>query len=76
MGRRHVDVPVPALALRRDEAAAAVGVSVEIFDQHIRPSVPAVRVGSVVTFPVAGLSAWLERNASAVTDDLARRTAA
>ena len=70
MSRRRVDVPVPALALRRAEAAAALGVSVEHFDQHVRPHVAAARLGSVVVYSVAGLQAWLNRNAHAIAEDL------
>lgn len=71
MGRRLVELaPVQPLALRRDEAAAALGVSVETFDLHVRPYVPAVRLGALVTYPVAGLAAWLDRNATAIADDL------
>jgi hypothetical protein len=62
MGRRHVEVPVPALALRRAEAAAALGVSVEVFDERIRPELPIIRVAAVVTFPVRGLQTWLDRH--------------
>lgn len=70
MGRIHVQVPVPAIALRRAEAAASLGLSVETFDSHVRPNVPAVRAGSVTTYPVAGLTAWADRNASVIADDL------
>jgi hypothetical protein len=73
MSRSKVDVSVPALALRRAEAAAAVGVSVETFDAHVRPFVPAARVGGVTIYPVAGLAAWLDANATALADDLAPR---
>lgn len=78
MGRRAVELaPLQPLALRRDEAAAVVGMSVESFDLHVRPNVPAVRAGAVTVYPVGGLAAWLDRNASIVADDLAprRRTA-
>ena len=71
MGRRLVDVSVPALALRRSEAAAALGISVETFDAYVRPYVPAVRPGGVTTYPVAGLMAWLEKNAHVIAEDLA-----
>jgi hypothetical protein len=71
VSRQHVSVATPALALRRAEAAAALGVSVEVFDRHVRPYVPAVRVGGVVAYPVAGLTRWLEQNSSAVAEDLA-----
>ena len=64
MSRPRVEVAVPALALRRAEAAAALGVSLETFDAHIRPHLAAVSAGSVVLYPVAELQRFLE-NASA-----------
>lgn len=66
MARRHVDVATPALALRRPEAAAALGLSVESFDRHVRPFIPVVRAGSVVVYPVVGLQGWLNHNAHIV----------
>ena len=62
MGRITVDVAVPPLALRRPQAAAALGVSVDVFDEHIRPDLPVIRVAGVVTYPVKGLQEWLESN--------------
>lgn len=63
MGRTHIVVPVPALALRRAQAAAALGVSVEVFDREIRSDLPTVRVGNVTTFPVRGLEDWITNHA-------------
>lgn len=82
VSRVKVDVPVQALAYRRAEAAAALGMSVEVFDVHVRPHVPAVRLGGlpgtasakqrgVVVYPVAGLHDWLARNGAVVAEDLA-----
>lgn len=71
MSRLHVDVSVPALALRRSEAAAALGVSVEHFDQHVRPHVPATRMGAVTVYPTAGLTRWLEHNSHVLAEELA-----
>ena len=56
---------MPALALRRAEAAAALGVSLETFDQHIRPHVAAVQVGTVTLYPVGELRRFLTENAAA-----------
>ena len=75
MGRRLVEVPVPALALRRAEAAAALGVSVEVFDTHARPNLPVVRVASLVVYPVAGLTAWLDAHAERPITEQIRRAA-
>jgi hypothetical protein len=43
-----ITATVPRLALRRDEAAAALGVSPDHFDQHVRHELRAVRRGRVV----------------------------
>jgi hypothetical protein len=45
-----VTATVPRLALRRDEVAAAVGVSVDHFDSHVRHELRAVRRGRVVVY--------------------------
>ena len=71
MGRALIEVPTPALALRRAEAAAACGVSVEIFDAEIRPYVAAKRLGGKVTvYPTAALERFLA-DATSIADDLA-----
>jgi hypothetical protein len=65
---------VPALALRRAEAAAALGVSVEVFDDHVRPNVPACRAGGVTIYPVEGLRRWLDAHGEISVDQLAHAT--
>jgi len=59
-----ITASVPRLALRRDEAAAAIGVSVDHFDTHVRHELRAVRRGRVTVYPVRELECWLERNAA------------
>lgn len=59
MGRVHVTVPTPALALRRAEAAAALAVSVDTFDAEVRHELPTVRAGGCVLYPVTALEQWL-----------------
>ncbi len=59
MGRVHIEAPVPALAVRRPQAAAALGISVDLFDAEVRDELPVVRVAGVVAYPVAGLQAWI-----------------
>ena len=66
MSRQRLDVPVPALALRRSQAAAALGVSLEVFDAHVRPHIEAVRVGGVVVYPVEALQTFLGRRSVAL----------
>lgn len=53
------------LALRKAEAAAALGLSDESFDKYVRGTLRVVRVGSLRLYPVAELERWLEENASA-----------
>jgi hypothetical protein len=63
---------VRSLALRREAAAQALGVSDETFDKHVRPSLPVVRLGSVRVYPVAALERWLADHAEAPADELER----
>lgn len=55
--------PVPRLALTREEAAAAIGVSLSFFAEHVQPELRLVRRGNVRVVPVAALDEWLQRNA-------------
>jgi hypothetical protein len=66
VSRPRVDVAVPALALRRAEAAAALGVSLETFDAHIRPHIAAVQIGTVVVYPRTELERFLNEHAQIV----------
>lgn len=75
MGRVHVEAAVPAIALRRAQAAAALGVSVDVFDQHIRDDLPTVRISGVVTYPVAGLEQWVQQQQTAPVTTQIRRAA-
>ena len=58
------------LALRREEAARALGVSDESFDRYVRGELPVVRVGTLRLYPVDALKAWLRDRASAPLDDV------
>jgi len=51
------------LALPKAEAARALGVSVDFFEQHVMPELKVVRRGRRVLVPVSVLVEWLERNA-------------
>jgi len=72
MGRALIEVPTPALALRRAEAAASLGISVETFDSQVRPFVPAKRLGGVTVYPTAALERFLA-DATSIADDLSER---
>ncbi|HWT93864.1 MAG TPA: hypothetical protein VN238_12755 [Solirubrobacteraceae bacterium] len=57
--------PQPVLALRRETAAAALGVSVEFFDRYVRPEVRATRRGRLTLYPRTELQRWLDDNSDA-----------
>lgn len=57
------------LAYSRAEAAAALGVSVDFFDEHIAPEVRAVRRGRRRLYPVRELERWLDQAASLALED-------
>ena len=54
---------LPRLALSIEEACAALGISWDLFDQHVRPHVRMVRLGRRQLVPVAELQRWLAENA-------------
>lgn len=62
---------VPRLALRKEEAAAALGISDESFDRYVRPHVRVDRLGSLRLYPIAELERFLEEHASAPLEDVA-----
>jgi excisionase family DNA binding protein len=57
---------VARLALSKSEAAEALGVSVDFFDEHIAPELRIVRRGRRRLIPVRELEGWLGENASRV----------
>lgn len=59
------------LALRREEAAAALGLSEESFDRYVRPYVRCVRLGTLRLYPVAELERFLTERASSPMEDAA-----
>ena len=52
------------LVLTPAEAAAALGVSRDFYDQHIAPELRIVRRGRRRLIPVRELEGWLEQEAS------------
>jgi len=60
----------PRLALRRAEAAAALGVSLDSFDRHVRPHLRVLRLGSVRLYPVSEIERWLAEGASSPAEDV------
>jgi hypothetical protein len=55
--------PAPRLALNQQEAAQALGVSVNTFVRRIRPELKRVYLGRRCFYPVRELQRWLDKNA-------------
>jgi len=56
--------PIPRLALSREEAAAALGMSLDSFERHVQPTIRLVRLGRMRLVPVGELQRWLDENAA------------
>jgi hypothetical protein len=55
--------PIPRLALTRDEAAVAIGMSLDSFERHVQPTIRLVRRGRMRLVPIRELERWLDENA-------------
>jgi len=60
----------PRLALRKEEAAAALGISDESFDRYVRADLPVVRRGSLRLYPVTALQSWLDDQAECPLEEM------
>jgi len=58
--------PIPRIGLTREEAAAALGMSLDSFARHVQPTLPIVRLGRMRIVPVHALEQWLIENAERV----------
>ena len=63
---KKLDAPIPRVALTPAEAAAALGVGPDFFDQNIRPELRVIRRGSKRLIPVAELERWCSENSERV----------
>lgn len=54
------------IALPREEAAAAVGMSAKTFDRIARPDLRAIRQGGLMVWLVSDLERWADENAEKV----------
>jgi hypothetical protein len=57
---------VPCLSLGAEEAAKALGISRDLFDEHVAPELRKVRAGRRVLYPVRELERWLDQSATRV----------
>jgi predicted DNA-binding protein (UPF0251 family) len=51
------------LALNQKDAAASLGVSVNVFKEHVRPALKPVFINGLLRYRVTELQDWLDRNA-------------
>ena len=56
-------VNVARIAYQRKDAAAALGISADTFDRHVRAELKCVYVGDARLWPVAELERWLAERA-------------
>ena len=70
MTERLLTTTARRLALSPDEAAAALGVSRDFFDEHIAPELRIVRRGRRRLVPVRELERWLDLSASRAYDEV------
>jgi hypothetical protein len=52
----------PRLALTKQEAAAALGMSVDSFERHVQPELRVVRRGRLRLFALFEIERWLREN--------------
>lgn len=57
---------IPRLSLSKQEAADALGVSIDFFDEHIAHELRMVRRGRRRLIPVRELERWLDRHADGI----------
>jgi hypothetical protein len=63
--------PQGRIALRKEEAAAAIGMSVDSFERHVLPQLRTVRRGRFTLVGVSELTNWVERNQGLTLGDAA-----
>jgi excisionase family DNA binding protein len=63
-GRVKAKTPPPRLTLSKDEAAHALGLSVDSLERHVLPDLRVVRRGRRVLIPARELDRWIEANAA------------
>ena len=57
---------VPRVALSRQEAAIALGISLDSFERHVQPELRLIRRGKLRLVPIAELERWANDNAESV----------
>jgi excisionase family DNA binding protein len=58
--------PVARVTLSREEAAAALGVSLDTFERYVQSDLRIIRLGRLRLVPVAELERWADQAAERV----------
>jgi excisionase family DNA binding protein len=61
---KPLTAPVPRITLTRDEAAAALGMSLDSFERYVQPNIRIIREGKLRLVPVSELQRWAEQAAT------------
>ena len=64
--KRPLAAPVPRLSLNVGEACLALGISWDLWREHIEPDIRLVRVGRRKLVAISELQRWLDANAETV----------
>ena len=70
-GKARPVAPVPRFALRKEDAAESLGMSVDSFERHVQPFIKTVAVGSMVLVPPVELERWVRDNARYLAGEVA-----
>jgi hypothetical protein len=62
---------VPRLALSKQEAAVALGMSDDSFDRYVRAHVPCIRRGRMRLYSVRDLERWVAENGELAGEEMA-----
>ena len=57
---------VPRVALSRQEAAVALGMSLDSFERHVQPELRLIRRGKLRLIPLVELERWAIENAESI----------
>ncbi len=70
---RKLAVSVPRIALTPPEAAAAIGVGPDFFDENVAPELRLIRRGRKRLIPVIELERWVSESAGRPVSEEVRR---
>ena len=59
-----VTVSIPAIALKREDAAEAIGMSLDSFERYVQSDLRLIRRGRLVLVPIEELQRWAAENAA------------